>query len=243
MRYGIISDIHGNLEALDSVLKVLEKENPDRYICVGDIVGYGADPAECIKRVKLLNAVTVAGNHDWAVLDRLDIRSFNSDAQAAIRWTQEAISESNLDYLDSLPSFFVEMPFTLAHGSPRKPVWEYVIDPLTAAENFRILDTRYCLVGHSHVPLMYEQATDGEVEWFGPIYGAELDLNTSRFMINPGSVGQPRDYDPRAAYGLLDLDELTWEFRRIEYPIEEVQSRMEEVGLPQRLISRLSLGA
>ena len=242
MKILVISDIHANLVAFRKVLEDSQGEWECIW-CLGDIVGYGPDPDECIDTLRQFDHLSLSGNHDWAVLGRLDIQSFNDDAQMTIRWTQKAISKSNMEFLDSLPSLFMEKPYTLAHASPRQPVWEYVLDPHTAAKNFGVIETRHCLIGHSHVPMVYEQAEDGSVEWFGPIYGIEMDLKMGRFMINPGSVGQPRDYDARAAYGILDLEEQTWEFRRVEYSIEETQKRMEELGLPHRLIARLSLGA
>jgi diadenosine tetraphosphatase ApaH/serine/threonine PP2A family protein phosphatase len=211
--------------------------------CLGDLVGYGPDPDECIDTIREYDHISLSGNHDQAVLERIDIRSFNREAQAAIRWTQDALSPLNTSYLASLPALTVEKPFTLAHGSPRKPVWEYILDTYTAQENFREFYTEYCFVGHTHVPMVCELMGDGSVEWYAPLYGQELELSESRLIINPGSVGQPRDYDPRAAYGLLDLQEMTWEFRRVPYDIELTQRRMTDAGMPRRLIQRLSQGA
>ena len=242
MKILVLSDIHANHVALQSVLDDSEGEW-EMIWCLGDLVGYGPDPDECIDAIREHDHIALSGNHDWAVLDRLDIRSFNNDAQAAIRWTQQSLSSINMAYLASLPSTTVESSFTLAHASPRQPVWEYVLDTRTAASNFSEFNTPYCFVGHTHVPMVFEQDEERNVEWFGPLYGHKIELGSTRLIINPGSVGQPRDYDPRSAYGLLDLHDLTWEFRRIPYDIELTQERMTENGLPSRLISRLSQGA
>jgi predicted phosphodiesterase len=242
MRILVLSDIHANLPALQSVLKHAEGEW-DKIWCLGDIVGYGPDPDKCIDTIREYDHIALSGNHDWAVLERLDIRTFNGDAQAAIRWTQNSISDINLAYLDSLPPMTTEVPFTLVHASPRQPVWEYILDTTIAAENFEEFHTTYCLVGHSHVPMIFEQTDSNGVEWYGPLYDQPVKMGSSRLIINPGSVGQPRDYDPRSAYALLDLAEETFEHRRVPYPIEETQARMRERGLPSRLIWRLDQGA
>ena len=238
----VISDIHSNHGALESVLEDSLGEWELIWF-LGDLVGYGPDPDECIDTVRDFDHIALSGNHDQAVLDRIDIRSFNRDAQAAIRWTQESISNLNMAYLGSLPSITVENPFTLAHASPRNPVWEYILDTRTAAANFNEFQTSYCLVGHTHVPMVCELTKEGTVEWSSPLYGQELALSDKRLITNPGSVGQPRDYDPRAAYGLLHLEDLTWEFRRVPYDIERTQERMSAMGMPRRLIERLSQGA
>jgi len=242
MRILVLSDIHANLPAFQSVLNDAQGEW-DKIWCLGDIVGYGPDPDECIDTLRQYDHIALSGNHDWAVLERLDIRTFNGDAQAAIRWTQNSISDLNLAYLDSLRPITIEVPFTLVHASPRQPVWEYIVDTATAAANYNEFYTTYCLVGHSHVPMIFEQTDNNDVEWYAPLYGQPVKLDKNRLIINPGSVGQPRDYDPRSAYALLDLALETYEHRRVPYPIEETQARMKEMGLPSSLIWRLDQGA
>jgi len=242
MRVLVISDIHANLTAFQRVLESAADEW-DKIWCLGDIVGYGPDPNECIETLRQYDHLSLSGNHDWAVMDRLDIKTFNREARAAIRWTQEAISESNLSFLRSLPAHTVEGPFTLAHASPRQPLWEYILDTATAGANLKKFETTYCLVGHSHVPMIFKEVGNSRAEWYAPSYGQPFELNQSRLIINPGSVGQPRDYDPRSAYGLLDLEAMTWEHRRVEYEFEDTQARMAEAGLPDRLISRLGFGS
>jgi diadenosine tetraphosphatase ApaH/serine/threonine PP2A family protein phosphatase len=240
MRLLVISDIHANLAAFEAVLE--DAADWDRIWCLGDVVGYGPDPNECATLLRDYDHVGLSGNHDWAVLGRLDVNSFNREAQAAIRWTQNTISEETHDYLDALPSKLVEEPFTLAHASPREPVWEYILDENTAAINFQHFETTFCLVGHTHVPVVFEALNHNQSRASAPTYGERLSLDSQRLIINPGSVGQPRDSDPRAAYGFLDTESMTWEHRRVTYPVETTQERMRQQGLPFRLIARLGMG-
>jgi predicted phosphodiesterase len=244
MRLLIISDIHANLTAFETVLADAKGEW-DEIWCLGDVIGYGPDPNECAALLCQYDHVSLSGNHDWAVLDKLDITTFNHEARQAISWTQDAITEETRDYLKDLPPMAIAPPhFTLAHASPRHPVWEYILEAVTAAENFNYFETSFCLVGHTHTPIIFEQ-TAQNVTHHLPIYGHALSLEQfdgHRLIINPGSVGQPRDSDPRAAYALLDLDELTWEHRRVPYDIASVQARMRKHGLPERLAMRLEFG-
>lgn len=241
MRILIISDIHANLTAFEAVMADAEGQW-DTIWCLGDLVGYGPDPNECVELLCQFDHISLSGNHDWAVLGKIDINSFNDNARAAVKWTQNALKESNRDYLESLPTMMVEPPFTLAHASPRQPVWEYILDPYTAAANFPFFDTPYCLVGHSHVPILFEQEDANNIMPVAPIYGESIHLNANRLIINPGSVGQPRDHDPRAAYAMLDTETMSWEHRRVSYPVEETQERMRMAGMPSKLIKRLEWG-
>lgn len=246
MRILIISDIHANLTAFQAVLEHAQNQW-DIIWFLGDLVGYGPDPNECVQELQKHKHVALSGNHDQAVLGNLDIKSFNREAKYAITWTQEAISSDTYDYLKSLPSKQVEGNFTLAHASPRYPVWEYILDPFTASENFNWFETEFCLVGHTHVPVIFEERLNGfrKVNVRPPTYaqGREaLFLGPERLIINPGSVGQPRDSDPRAAYALLDTEAMTWSYQRVPYAIREVQERMEKCGMPKRLVNRLAYG-
>lgn len=241
MRVLIISDIHANLTAFKAVLSDAEGVW-DKIWCLGDLIGYGPAPNECVALLREHDHISLSGNHDWAVLGKLDIKTFNYEAQAAIEWTQNEISVETRTYLEGLPSKSVHAPFTLAHGSPRQPVWEYILDPYTAVMNFSHFDTPYCLVGHTHVPILFEEVNNREVIVREPIYAEPIHLNQKRLIINPGSVGQPRDSDPRAGYALLDTEEMTWEHRRVCYDINETQDRMRENGMPPRLIKRLEYG-
>ncbi len=243
MRYLIISDIHSNLKAFEAVLA--DAGPFDKVWCLGDIVGYGPDPNGCVERLRNLPHICVAGNHDWAVLGKLDLEDFNREARKACLWTRKQLSPTNLEYLDSLPETIVEEGFTLVHGSPRHPIWEYILYPSVAEANFEHFDTRFCFVGHTHVPVIYRHNPENPnlmCEAFRPLPNARLALGDDRLIINPGSVGQPRDGDPRASYAILDSDQLTLEYRRVPYPIEVTQARMVEKGLPSRLIMRLALG-
>ncbi len=245
MRYLIISDIHANLTAFETVMKDAGKLGTDYDFvwCLGDVVGYGPDPNECVELLRELPHLCLAGNHDWAALGRLDIRTFNTDARKSVTFTRETLTDANLAYLEALPTTFVLGDFTLAHGSPREPVWEYILDPLIASLNFPAFRTPYCLVGHTHTPVIFKQINDGgESEAYAPDYHHQIPLDGSRQIINPGSVGQPRDSDPRAAYAILDVERRTWEFRRIPYDIASVQQRMKTADMPERLILRLEHG-
>ncbi|MDX1662973.1 MAG: metallophosphoesterase family protein [Candidatus Promineifilaceae bacterium] len=237
----IISDIHANLAAFEAVLEDASGEW-DEIWCLGDIVGYGPDPNECAALLREHDHISLSGNHDWAVLGRLDISAFNSEAQNAIRWTQQTITAETRAYLERLPATLVEAPFTLAHASPRQPVWEYILDRSTASLNFAHFDTRFCLVGHTHAPVIFKEVDEGHVKTYQPQYSTPTPLGGNRLIINPGSVGQPRDSDPRAAYALLDTEQMTWEHRRVAYRVAATQERMASLGLPRRLVARLEHG-
>ncbi len=240
MRVLIISDIHANIVALDTVLA--DAGPYEAVWCLGDLVGYGPNPNECVERVRALPQLKcIVGNHDKAVLGDIPITTFNADARASIGWTQEAITADNLNYLRSLPETEAADDFTLAHGSPRQPVWEYILDRFIAQENFPYVPTPYCLVGHTHMPVIYRQSDDG-VREEPPNYSEPRYLNGERLIINPGSVGQPRDSNPDAAYALFETEGALWEYRRVAYDIVETQTRMRAARLPERLVIRLAYG-
>jgi predicted phosphodiesterase len=242
MRVLIISDIHANLAAFETVLADAKGEW-DYVWCLGDVVGYGPDPNECCDLLKTLPHLCLAGNHDWAALGRLDIRTFNADARKAVNWTTEVLTTENMEYLNALPTTFVIGQFTLAHGSPREPVWEYILDPMIASSNFPHFETPYCLVGHTHTPVIYKLLSDrGDTDAMQPQYRQPRILDGYRLIINPGSIGQPRDSNPDAAYAILEVEKLTWEHRRIPYPIKATQDKMRRIEMPERLIARLEHG-
>lgn len=249
MRCLVLSDIHANLEALEAVLR--DAGRMDQVWCLGDVVGYGPEPNACVQILRSLNARCIAGNHDWAVLGKLDLQDFNPDARDANLWNRRQLTPDNLAYIDGLPELLPPVPeeplFTLAHGSPRHPIWEYIIYNSTARVNFDFFHSPYCLVGHTHTPVIFRLIQAGEdggsfCEQITPTYGEPLRLGTERVILNPGSVGQPRDGDPRACYVLLDTDTLTVDYRRVEYAIEKTQARMMEHDLPMRLVLRLKYG-
>jgi diadenosine tetraphosphatase ApaH/serine/threonine PP2A family protein phosphatase len=241
MRILIISDIHANLTALEAVLN--DAPQVDAVWCLGDLVGYGPDPNECVKRVQQLpNLVCLFGNHDAAVSGEIDIASFNNEARQAVLWTQSVIEQKNIEYLRALDPQTVIDSVHLAHGSPRQPIWEYLLDTRTAFENFDYFQTPFCFVGHSHLPVVFQMENNKRTTDLSiPEANSSLEM-IPRAIYNPGSVGQPRDRDPRAAYAVFDSDRQTWNLRRVPYDIHEVQERMRAAGLPQRHIQRLSAG-
>jgi predicted phosphodiesterase len=242
MRILIISDIHANFVALETVLA--EAGPHDAVWCLGDLVGYGPDPNESVECVRALpNLKCLVGNHDKAVLGELDVNTFNQDARAAILWTRETLTPENTAYLRSLQPQDEYGEFTLVHASPRQPVWEYILNRFVAQDNFPYFETRYCLVGHTHVPVIFEETSPtGECEETLPNYEHPYVLNGNRLIINPGSVGQPRDSNPDAAYAILDTNANIWEYRRVPYDIALTQRRMREAQLPDRLVIRIAYG-
>jgi predicted phosphodiesterase len=245
MRYLIISDIHANLTAFETVLQ--DAGEFDMAWCLGDMVGYGPDPNECVALLRKNKHVCLAGNHDWAALGKLDLRGFNADARKASEWTQAQLRPAARNYLQGLQPQRVEQEkYTLAHGSPRQPIWEYILDALTAEFNFLAFTTSVCFVGHTHIPVLYQLPFEPNdhhpCSVIAPDYGNPVDLSAGRWIINPGSVGQPRDGNPSAAYGILDLDANTFEHRRVKYDIQATQERMRQSSLPPRLIERLTIG-
>ena len=220
-----------------------ERGGFERIWCLGDVVGYGPDPNECIQLLREYDHVCVAGNHDWGALGKIDLDDFNTEAAAACRWTGEQLGPEEIDYLANLPLITSEGDFTLVHGSPREPIWEYLGSTYSAKANFDYFQTKFCLVGHSHVPLIFEYFADsGRCLLREFLLDLPLRLEENRMIINPGGVGQPRDGDPRASYAIYDGDnDAIWHYR-VPYEIGVTQQRMAEYGLPLRLISRLSYG-
>ncbi|MBT3190710.1 MAG: metallophosphoesterase family protein [Anaerolineae bacterium] len=242
MRVLVVSDIHANYPAFESVLK--DADGFDAVWCLGDVVGYGPDPNACVELLsEQPNLVCVPGNHDIAAMGDMPSESFNGDARRSLLWQQRVLSASSLDFLHSLPhQIEITEKVTLVHGSPRDPVWEYILNTLSARLNFLEFETDYCFVGHTHVPSIFSiDAEQDRVVLDIPRIGMPLQLN-QRAILNPGSVGQPRDRDPRAAYAIFDTEALTWEPQRVEYDIESVQARIREARLPERHALRLGEG-
>jgi predicted phosphodiesterase len=256
MRYGLVSDIHSNLAALQAVLGAIEAQGPvDGLLCMGDIVGYGPQPNEVIERIKQYELFSIIGNHDLAVLDKLPLADFNRDAIDANVWTRYQLLPENIEWLESLePLAQFDDKVTLAHGSPAEPVWEYLTTPFGAARNFRAFDTQICFIGHTHLPRFFRLKEDTEkddeaegldslkVDMHVPEPGEVFELGEARVIINPGSVGQPRDGDRRASYGIYDDAQMTVSFGRAPYDINLTQDLMREARLPARLIMRLDYG-
>jgi diadenosine tetraphosphatase ApaH/serine/threonine PP2A family protein phosphatase len=242
MRYAILSDVHANLDALEVVLADVAASGAEQVICLGDFVGYGPEPNECAERLRVLASVALVGNHDLAALDRLDAGRFNLFARLAVEWTKQRLAEPTRRYLESLPAREQHEGMLLVHGSPRDPVEEYILDLETADDNFRAIDFETCFFGHTHYPVWFTH--DGErTRMRALVPGEAVQLRAERrHLVNVGSVGQPRDGDPRAAYCLFDADARAVELRRLHYPIESVQRKMRERELPRPLWERLAEG-
>ena len=241
MRVAVLSDIHSNIVALRAVLEQLEGINA--IWCLGDSVGYGPEPDACVSELRTREAVVVAGNHDWAAVGKVSIRTFNPLAAEAALWTGRQMAKETREYLLGLPQRRIEGNYTLVHGSPRDPLWEYVLDDVVAKKSFDHFRTRYCLIGHTHVPSYFVLADrEVEVEYAKPGTVLDLDRAGARYILNPGSVGQPRDQVSGASFLLLDLDAVTAEWRRVPYDIGATQAAMVAAGLPSPLIERLAEG-
>jgi diadenosine tetraphosphatase ApaH/serine/threonine PP2A family protein phosphatase len=247
MRLAILTDIHANLPALEAVLADVEAADVDDVWCLGDVVGYGADPDECTKVVADRCSLCLVGNHDLAVLDDLDISTFSPAASAAVRWTQEVVARDTLEFLRSLKPADESREVGLYHASPRDPIWEYVLWPDQATECIRVQSSRVSLIGHSHVALFFvlsDRSPNENANARGAQAGAgtSLDLGEGRWLINPGSVGQPRDGDPRAAWLELDTDGWSATYRRVEYDIDRAAESILATDLPEHLARRLYVG-
>jgi len=240
MRYAILADIHGNLDAFEAVLRDIDdKGGADELWCLGDVVGYGPDPAECIALLRRHPHLCVAGNHDWAAIGKIDICDFNPHAAEACRWTGGRLAPGDIEYLEGLPLRLERGDFTIVHGSPREPIWEYVMSVHEAEANFDCYDTKHCLIGHSHVPAVFELSDNNcLIAEMKPL----LKLGERRLIVNCGSVGQPRDGDPRASYAVYDAGDQVIYHNRIEYDVARVQQRMVSLGLPRFLAERLGHG-
>lgn len=269
MRIAVLSDIHSNLAALEAVLTAVG--SVDAIWQLGDVVGYGPDPDRVVERLVREGALGVRGNHDAAAVGGDEIEYFNPDARRAAEWTRRTITPGTAEYLAALPERLIVGEFTLVHGSPRAPIWEYVTSPLVAAPNLDAITTRICLHGHTHVPIAFAVAVDGgdrgatgasagqadgggagpgdataapgRIETVIPSAdGASVELEGARALLNPGSVGQPRDGDPRASFLVLDTEAGLATWRRVEYDIRRTQEAMRAVDLPPRLVERLRVG-
>ncbi|HEX2142687.1 MAG TPA: metallophosphoesterase family protein [Candidatus Limnocylindria bacterium] len=239
MRLAVLSDIHANLAALDAVRADLPAV--DETWVLGDIVGYGPQPNEVIRALQEMGARSVMGNHDGAAIGTVDVSWFNPDAARAIDWTSEVVDHNTRAYLASLPEMRREGELTAVHGSPRDPTWEYITGSGVAAENLAAFDTRICLHGHTHVPVIFA-ADDGQVRIVPATPDLPITVAAGRSLVNPGSVGQPRDGNPAASYMVLDTEAESVQFRRVAYDVEATQRLMRQHGLPPRLVERLSYG-
>jgi predicted phosphodiesterase len=241
LRVAVISDVHGNLHALQAVLDALEDDSPDEIWSLGDVVGYGPRPNPCCTLVAERARLGLAGNHDLGVLGEIDLEEFSNEAAESARWTQTVLTDESRAYLERLPTHTKAPDADLYHASPRDPVWDYVLTAEAALDALELTEAPAVLVGHSHVALavgLDEQQLSGGLAQAGH----EVDLSRGRWLLNPGSVGQPRDGDPRAAYLLLDREAQRARFCRISYPVERTQAEIRERNLPDALAHRLAHG-
>ena len=239
MRLAVLSDIHANLAALEAVRDALPEV--DEIWVLGDIVGYGPQPNEVIAALQEMGARSVMGNHDGAAIGQVDAGWFNPDAARAIGWTSEVIDENARAYLATLPEVRRDGDLTAVHGSPRDPTWEYITGPDVAGANLAAFDTRICLHGHTHVPIVF-RADQDRVEVVAATPGSPVTIREGRLLLNPGSVGQPRDGDPASSFVVLDTEAGSADFHRVSYDIELTQRLMRGVDLPPRLVERLRYG-
>lgn len=240
MRYAILADIHSNLEALDAVLEDLRGQRIDEYVCAGDVVGYGADPKACLDRVRDLCAVSVAGNHDWAVARTISMEFFNQYARAAIEWTCEQLTEDDIQWLRDRPLIADVGPeASIVHSTVHDPeAFDYLLTTYDAYLSVKVLEKPLCFVGHSHIPVTFLERGG-----MGVSFADEIDLQKyNKAIVNPGSVGQPRDENPDASYAVYDSDQKKVTLHRVPYDVDACCRKIEAAGLPQKLSDRLRVG-
>ena len=241
MKILLISDIHSNITALNAVLE--DAGTVDAVWCLGDLVGYGPEPDACIARVRELpNLLCIMGNHDAAVTGLRNIDKFNDEAEQAILVTRSIIKPESVDYLKTLPETIETETALLAHGSPRNPIWEYILDSLTAKMALAFIQKDIGFVGHTHLPVCFTHEVKSDKMTKKLMKPDEKIHIHDQMILNPGSVGQPRDHDPRASYGIYDPEAKTWQILRVEYDIPSVQKRIIEAGMPEKHALRLAEG-
>jgi diadenosine tetraphosphatase ApaH/serine/threonine PP2A family protein phosphatase len=241
MKVAVISDIHANRQAFEATLEAVAASDAAELWCLGDLVGYGADPDACVELAREHVAVCLAGNHDLAVTGEIPLDEFSRGASLAAQWTREVMAPANVEFLAGLKPEGKEAGIGLYHASPRDPVWEYVLDAGSMRAALEDTTQGVILVGHSHVPLT-AMLDDGQLHASHAPEGTEVDFAERRVLMNPGSIGQPRDGDPHAAFLLIDLDERQAWFRRVEYDVERTQQEIRDAGLPEALAERLTHG-
>ena len=240
MRYAILSDIHGNLEALESVLKACRQEGARSIFCSGDIVGYGANPSECVELIRQHKIISVAGNHDWAAIGKFSTKDFNIQAKMAIEWTENKLSQEDKCFLNDLPTIFKNTDFVMVHGTLYKPEnFIYLTDILQAQDTFYLMDRNICFVGHSHVPQIYIHTQEKII--FSKTLTEYIDKKY-KYIVNAGSVGQPRDNQPTASFCIFDPDLERVEIKRVMYDVKKAQQKILEAQLPEFLAYRLTIG-
>jgi predicted phosphodiesterase len=242
MKLAIVSDIHGNRHAFEAVLDAIAESGSQEMWCLGDLVGYGADPDACVELARRHAAICLAGNHDLGVCGKLPLEQFSRGAALAARWTQDRVTTDTLEYLMALTPAHLDESVGLYHASPRDPIWEYVLSPLQAELCLDIQEHRVCFIGHSHVALSFSRAAGEPATGETRSDGEQLDIGSGEWLINPGSVGQPRDGDPRAGWLELDTEASAIVYRRTEYDIAGAAAAIRQARLPDSLAERLAFG-
>ena len=242
MRVAISTDIHGNRHAFEAVIDAAERDGAEELWCLGDLVGYGGDPDASVELARRHCTICLAGNHDLAVVDVLSLEEFSRGAALAATWTRDVIAPETREFLLSLKPEGSAQGVGLFHASPRDPIWEYVLSGLTAELCFDVTDYRISLIGHSHVALSFDRQEGTAATGTTRKEGTELDLGAGQWLINPGSTGQPRDGDPRAAWLMLDTERLTATYRRADYDIAGAMAAIRAANLPDSLAERLQHG-
>jgi predicted phosphodiesterase len=243
MKIAIISDIHANIEALEAILADANRQKADEIVCLGDIVGYGANPNECIDIIKKTCSLIILGNHDAAAVGLLSTDHFNVHAKIAIDWTAENLLPEAKAFLRSLPLKENKHSHAFVHATPYEPnMWYYITSLEEAAFNFQFFETVFCFVGHTHIPIIIVLENEKEVYVHQGVDINYADMKQARFLINVGSVGQPRDRNPKSCYGILDTDALKFEYRRVSYDITKTQGKMRKIKMPDFLVTRLNDG-
>ncbi|MBI4707013.1 MAG: metallophosphoesterase family protein [Candidatus Omnitrophica bacterium] len=238
MRYAIFSDVHSNLEALEAVVSACKKESIDKYFCAGDIVGYAASPNKCVEIVRQLAMITVAGNHDWAAVDLFSLDYFNPDARDSLLWTKRALTPESKVFLESLTPVYQNNELTLVHGTLNNPrEFNYLQDVSSAEESFLLQDTAVCFLGHTHIAGVFTRGSEGKISYSSQTL-VKLGQG-NKYIVNVGSVGQPRDLDPRPAYCVYDTQKKTIKIQRVSYDIKSARNRIIEAGLNHSLGNRL----
>lgn len=241
MKYGIISDIHGNLSALQATLKIFEKSKIDKLVCLGDLVGYGPQPNECIRLINENADVFIAGNHDYAAVGKSPDDNFNPHAKAALDWTRQELSDQSRQLLQAARLSHRENNLFFVHATPDKPeYWNYIPSLFEAYTAFSGFNEQICFIGHSHIPVTFSQDSERKIQL---VFETQIRLLAeNRYIINVGSVGQPRDNDARAAFGIFDTGAGMYSMQRKQYAVSDTQAKMRKAGLPEYLVKRLKHG-
>jgi predicted phosphodiesterase len=241
MRLALVSDIHGNLEALQAVLRDIETQRADRMICLGDVVGYGCDPAACLDLIVAKCSVTLMGNHEYAALGKLEDHTLNEVARASMKWTREQLDKRRKAIMEAFPLDHRIDDAYFVHASPHQPAdWHYILTPPAARRGFEATDAWISFFGHSHLPTIFALSVDGQCR---SRFGHDFQpMDENRYLVNVGSVGQPRDDDPRACYVIYDSDTVDVYYRRVPYDYTQTQQKMAAVNAPTLLIERLAVG-